>query len=79
MKSSVTSRTYVATFKLETDPKEEYHCQLKKEIFTKFFSLLKLGGNGTIGISPGELMDFEFNTEKNTFFTINLEVGCREF
>ena len=78
MKSQVASRTYVATFSNETDPSEEYHCQLKKEIFIKFFSLLKLGGSGNIGLTSNQLMDFEFNTEKNPFFTINLEVACRE-
>ena len=77
MKTAVSSRTYQAIYLNQTDPRGEYQCQLKKELFIKFFSLLKLGGSGNIGLTSGQLMDFEFNTEKSSFFTINLEVGCR--
>ena len=51
MRAEVVNREFDAAFNEVTEMKRKYKVALKKEVFLKFFSVLKLGGQCMIKLS----------------------------
>ena len=55
MKTQVVSRPYKADGEVN-----EAHVTMKKEMFGRFFGVLKVGGNGVLRVQDGERCELEY-------------------
>ena len=60
-----------------SDVKSEYEIQLKKEVFLKLFSVLKLPGNGMFKVNHFGLIEIEYTHDKYHHISIVLEAASR--
>lgn len=70
MKTTVNKKLYNGEVIDQDYDDSEYQCYLKRAVFMKFFSILKLGGKGLINITDGELLELEFCCEKYQAITV---------
>ena len=77
MKTSVVNKQFSANFNDSSNMKAKYNITLKKEVFQKFFSVLKLQGQSAIKINHNNLIEMEYVLEKCPFITVTLETPAR--
>ena len=77
MKTEVINKEFDASFNEISDMKEKYKVTLKKEVFMKFFSVLKLPGQCVVKISHNSLIEMDYSLEKCPFINVLLEVPAR--
>ena len=77
MKTTVSNRAYPAKPSDPQNVKEQYGVKLKKEVFLKFFSILKLAGQGLIKVNDKESIEMEYTVEKCPYLSLVLETGAR--
>lgn len=61
----------------ESSFKDSYQVSLKKEIFAKFFQILKLQGSATIKLNHKEMIEMNYTIEKNNHLMLLLETSAR--
>ena len=76
IKTNVT-KCYPAKAKEETDIRTKYEVHLKKEVFNKFFQILKLGGQGLMKMNYEERIEMEYTLDKCPFLSLVLETAAR--
>ena len=77
MRANVTNRSYPAKAKENTDIRAKYKVALKKEVFLKFFQILKLGGQGLMKMNHKEVIEMEYTLDKCPFLSLVLETTAR--
>jgi hypothetical protein len=50
---------------------------LKKDVFVKFFSILKLAGWGYIKVNHKEIIEMQYTLDKCPFLSLTLETAAR--
>jgi hypothetical protein len=50
---------------------------LKKEVFMKFFMILKLAGSGLVKMNHKSLIEMEYTLEKCPYLSLVVETGAR--
>ena len=50
---------------------------LKKEVFMKFFMILKLAGYGVIKLNHKQIIEMEYTLEKCPYLSLVVETGAR--
>lgn len=76
MKTQVNNRSYPAKPKEEGEAAREYKVKLKKEVFSKFFSVLKLAGQGLVKVNNQESIELEYTIERCPHLSLVLETGA---
>ena len=64
MKTNVTNRCFPAKPKDQTEIRSKYKVSLKKEVFIKFFMILRLAGQGLIKMNHKQVIEMEYTLEK---------------
>jgi hypothetical protein len=78
MKSSVTNRNFSGIYSDETNMRGKYKVQLKKEVFTKFFSVLKITpGTAVMKIDHKKTLEMEYTVDKCSNIKVILETPSR--
>jgi hypothetical protein len=77
MESRVTSCLYEGTLRNDTEEKHEYITTLKKEVFKKFFSVLKNPGHAKLKINNEALAEMQFFYEKCPYLNVIQETASR--
>jgi hypothetical protein len=77
MRTDVLNKEFEASYNEISDMKEKYKVALKKEVFMKFFSILKLPGSCVIKISHNSLIEMDYSLEKCAFINVLLETPAR--
>ena len=79
MKTQVVNRTYPGKPKEggEQEEQKQYKVKLKKEVFMKFFSIVKLPGQGLIKINDKESIEMEYTVERCPYLSLVLETAAR--
>ena len=81
MKTIVKNREYSARFTGPEDkPKNmrpKYKIPLKKEIFLRFFQVLKLGGSAMLKVNHCNMIEMAYTLEKNNHLQLVLETAAR--
>ena len=77
MKTNVTNRGYPAKPKNMEELKSKYKVSLKKEVFLKFFMILKLQGQGLIKMNHKQIIEMEYTLDKCPFLSLVLETAAR--
>jgi hypothetical protein len=57
--------------------KGKYKITLKKEVFIKFFNILKIPGSAFAKIDDKEMLELEYSIDKCAFIKVILETPCR--
>ena len=50
---------------------------MKKDVFVKFFSILKLAGWGYIKVNHKEIIEMQYTLDKCPFLSLTLETAAR--
>lgn len=77
MESRVSSCFYEGYLKNDTEEKQEYTSTLKKEVFKKFFQVLKNPGHAKLRINNQALVEMEFVYDKCQYMKVILETASR--
>jgi len=77
MRTEVNNKHYNAKFNEVSDMKAKYRVTLKKEVFMKFFHILKLPGVCLMKINHDEMLEVEYSLEKSPFISVVLETPAR--
>lgn len=77
MKTVVLNKVFVANFNDASNMKEKYNITLKKDVFMKFFSVLKLPGQSAMKINHNNLIEMDYVLEKCPFISVTLETSAR--
>lgn len=78
MTSVVKNRTFDAQFTDVSNIKDEYSLYLKKEVFIKFFSILKLPGAAAIRANHKQMLEMEYTLDKCHNITVILITPARD-
>ncbi|MFN9897534.1 MAG: hypothetical protein ACK55Z_01800, partial [bacterium] len=68
---------YEGTLRNDTEEKQEYTTNLKKEVFKKFFQVLKNPGHAKLRINNQALIEMQFVYEKCPYLTVIQETASR--
>ena len=77
MSSQVTNKHFEGRLKDQTNELNEYMTTMKKEVFLKFFSILKQPGYALFKVSNNAKLEMDFTWEKNSSVTVVQEVASR--
>ena len=77
MTSQVTNKHFEARLRENTDELNEYTTTLKKDVFLKFFSVLKQPGYSLMKVSNNAKLEMDFTWEKNPSISVVQEVASR--
>jgi hypothetical protein len=77
MQTKVSSSLYAGILRNPSDEKQEYVTTLKKDVFKKFFHVLKNSGQAKLRINNQALMEMEFSYDKCAYITVVLETASR--
>jgi hypothetical protein len=78
MKSQVTNRNFSGIYAEETNMRGKYKVHLKKDVFTKFFSVLKINpGTAVMKIDHKKLLEMEYTVDKCPNIKVILETPSR--
>lgn len=78
MKASVTNRNFSGIYADETNMKGKYKVDLKKEVFTKFFSVLKITpGSAVLKIDHKKTLEMEYTVDKCPHIKVIVETPSR--
>mmetsp|Transcript_31677 Transcript_31677/g.48480 ORF Transcript_31677/g.48480 Transcript_31677/m.48480 type:complete len:84 (+) Transcript_31677:673-924(+) len=72
MQTSVTNRGFPAKAK-SSDTKDHYKVELNREIFSKFFQVLKIQGQGLIKVNNQDCIEMEYTLDKCSYLSLLLE------
>ncbi len=78
MKSTVTNKNFDAQFTDVSNIRDVYSLFLKKEVFIKFFSILKLPGAAAIRANHKEMLEMEYTLDKCHNITVILITPARD-
>ena len=70
-------KQFPATFQEKTKMKGEYSANLKKEVFSRFFQVLKMPGQAKISINDKETIDMEYVVDKCPHIMMFFETASR--
>ena len=73
----MTSCLYEGTLRQDTEVRHEYVATLKKEVFKKFFHILKNSGTALLRINNQALLEMNFNYDKCPLINVCLETPSR--
>jgi len=77
MTSQVTNKHFEGRLRDNTEEQHEYTTVLKKEVFLKFFSILKQPGYALMKVTNNAKMEMEFTWDKSPSITVVQEVASR--
>ena len=78
MKASVTNRSFQGIYADETNMKGKYKVDLKKEVFAKFFSVLKITpGSAVLKLDDKKNLEMEYTVEKCPNIKVIVETPSR--
>jgi len=78
MKASVTNRSFQGIYADETNMKGKYKVDLKKEVFAKFFSVLKITpGSAVLKLDDKKNLEMEYTIEKCPNIRVIVETPSR--
>lgn len=77
MKTNVSNKGYPAKPKDQSEIRSKYKVSLKKDVFLKFFMILKLSGSGLIKLNHKQVIEMEYTLDKCPFLSLVLETGAR--
>jgi hypothetical protein len=78
MKASVTNRAFQGIYSDETNMRGKYRVDLKKEVFAKFFSVLKITpGSAVLKIDDKKNLEMEYTIEKCPNIKVIVETPSR--
>lgn len=77
MTSEVTNKHFEGRLREDTNELPEYTTNLKKDVFLKFFSILKQPGYALMKVSNNAKMEMDFTWEKSPSITVVQEVASR--
>jgi len=77
MESRVQSSLYQGTLRNDTEEKHEYTTTLKKDVFKRFFQIMKNSGHANLRINNQGVMEMLFVYEKCQYLNIVLETASR--
>ena len=77
MSSKVTNRHFNGRLKDQTNELNAYMTVMKKEVFLKFFSILKQPGYALFKVSNNAKLEMDFTWDKNPSVTVVQEVASR--
>lgn len=60
-----------------SDMKAKYKVTLKKDVFLKFFHILKLPGVCLLKVNHDEMLEMEYSLEKSPYISVVLETPAR--
>ena len=75
--STVVEKEFFAVFSDETNMKAAYHVTLKNEMFSRFFSVLKVAGAAQMKINDNDMIDMDYVVEKCPHITMFIETNAR--
>jgi len=78
MRTEVLNKEFQATYNEVSDMKEKYKITLKKEVFLKFFSVLKLPGSCFMKINHNSMLEINYSLEKCPFINVLMETPSRK-
>eukprot|EP00347_Sterkiella_histriomuscorum_P007817 403347449 len=77
MRQTVQNRGFPAVFTEISEMKGKYKVCLKKEIFQKFFSILKISGSAVLKINHKEILEMEYTLDKCPYIQVIFETPSR--
>ena len=77
MKSDVVNRQFQAIYRDETDIKGKYKVSLKKDVFLKFMSILKIPGAAYVKLDHKKVLEMEYTVDKCAYIKVILETPSR--
>ena len=77
MTSQVTNKHFEGRLRDNTEEQHEYVTALKKEVFLKFFAILKQPGYALMKVTGNAKMEMEFTWDKSPSITVVQEVASR--
>ena len=78
MKATVTNRSFQGIYADETNMKGKYKIDLKKEVFSKFFSVLKITpGTAVMKIDHKRNLEMEYTVDKCPHIKVMVETPSR--
>ena len=78
MRASVSNRTFSGIYSDETNMRGKYKVDLKKEVFSKFFSVLKITpGTAVMKIDNKKNLEMEYTIDKCPYIKVIVETPSR--
>ena len=78
MRAQVTNRTFSGIYADETNMKGKYKVEMKKEVFAKFFSVLKITpGTAVMKVDDRSKVEIEYTVEKCPNIKVIVETPSR--
>lgn len=79
MKTEILNKHYNASFNDASNMMAKYKITLKKEVFLRFFHILKLAGMCMMKINNEETLEMEYQLEKSPYISVILETRAIAF
>jgi|LauGreDrversion4_2_1035121.scaffolds.fasta_scaffold315682_3 hypothetical protein len=78
MKATVTNRAFTGIYADETNIRGKYKVDLKKEVFSKFFSVLKITpGTAVLKLDHKKNLEMEYTVDKCPHIKVIVETPSR--